>query len=162
MLGLIRKITNNFFCIFFTICWYAPAKQPPPKLAEANKVLANDQSVQCSSKPTGPIKQRLKKKFHFFSKPLLLLRFWYVRQGCQWLHSEHPGWRFKFIMARWAWSLLLTYEFTPNTTLGLPIPVKHAGRLFCIIFRRNRRCPQDILMPASLDTFQHFILISCA
>jgi len=28
-----------------------------------------------------------------------------------------------------------------------------------IIIRRNRRYPQDILLPASLDTFQHFILI---
>ena len=30
------------------------------------------------------------------------------------------------------------------------------------IIRRNRKCPPDILLPASLDTFQHFILISCA
>jgi len=52
---------KNFFCIFFTICCYAPADQPPPTLAEANKILANDESVQCSSKPTGSIKQRLKK-----------------------------------------------------------------------------------------------------
>jgi len=29
------------------------------------------------------------------------------------------------------------------------------------LFRRNRRCPPDILMPTSPDTFQHFILISC-
>ena len=29
------------------------------------------------------------------------------------------------------------------------------------MFRRNRRCPRDILLPASLDTFQHFILIFC-
>jgi hypothetical protein len=49
------------FCIFFTIFWYAPADQPPPKLAEANKTLANDESVKWSSKPIDPIKQRLKK-----------------------------------------------------------------------------------------------------
>jgi len=38
-----------------------PAEQPPPNLAEANKILANDESVKRSSKPTDPIKQRLKK-----------------------------------------------------------------------------------------------------
>jgi hypothetical protein len=37
------------------------AEQPPPKPAEANKILANDLSVKWSSKPTDPIKQRLKK-----------------------------------------------------------------------------------------------------
>jgi hypothetical protein len=45
----------------FTICWYAPAEQPPPKLAEANKIFANGYLVKWSSKPTDPIKQRLKK-----------------------------------------------------------------------------------------------------
>jgi hypothetical protein len=29
-------------CIFFIICFYTPAEQTPPKLAEANKTLAND------------------------------------------------------------------------------------------------------------------------
>ena len=33
---------------------------------------------------------------------------------------------------------------------------------FLFFIRRNRKCPPDILLPASLDTFQHFILISCA
>jgi hypothetical protein len=48
-------------CIdIFTICWYTPAEQPPPKLAEANNIL-DDESIKWSSKPTGPIKQRLKK-----------------------------------------------------------------------------------------------------
>jgi hypothetical protein len=31
-----------------------PAEQPPPKPAEANKVLANDELVKWSSKPTDP------------------------------------------------------------------------------------------------------------
>ena len=47
----------------FKICWYAPAEQPPPTLAEANKILAKDESVKWSSRPTDPIQQRLKKKF---------------------------------------------------------------------------------------------------
>jgi hypothetical protein len=34
--------TGIFFTIFFTISWYAPAEQPSPKLAEANKTLASD------------------------------------------------------------------------------------------------------------------------
>ena len=50
-----------FFAYFFAICWYAPTDQPPPKLAETNKIPVNDESIKCSSKPTGPIKQRLKK-----------------------------------------------------------------------------------------------------
>jgi len=37
------------------------AEQPPPKLAEASKVFANGWSGKWSSKPTEPIKQRLKK-----------------------------------------------------------------------------------------------------
>jgi len=45
----------------FKICWYAPAEQPPPTLAEANNILAKDESVKWSSRPTEPIKQRLKK-----------------------------------------------------------------------------------------------------
>jgi hypothetical protein len=36
------ELRQIFFCIFFTICWYAPAAQPPPKLTEANKILADD------------------------------------------------------------------------------------------------------------------------
>jgi hypothetical protein len=44
----------------FSICWYAPAEQPLPKLAEANKILANGSSVKWPSKPTDPIKQKLK------------------------------------------------------------------------------------------------------
>jgi hypothetical protein len=51
----------NFFCIFFTIYWYAPAEQPPPKLAMANKILSNGESVKWSLKSTDPIKQILKK-----------------------------------------------------------------------------------------------------
>jgi hypothetical protein len=31
-----------FFAYFFAICWYAPAEQLPPKLVEANRILAND------------------------------------------------------------------------------------------------------------------------
>ncbi len=37
-----------------------PAEQPPPNPAEADKILANDESVNWSSKPTDPIKQRSK------------------------------------------------------------------------------------------------------
>ncbi len=47
---------NN--CIFYSICWYTPAQKPPPKLAEANKIVVNDESVKWSSKPTDQIKQR--------------------------------------------------------------------------------------------------------
>jgi hypothetical protein len=36
------ELSKKIFCIFFTICWYAPAEQPISKLAEANKLLAND------------------------------------------------------------------------------------------------------------------------
>jgi hypothetical protein len=60
--GLWMDIKKNF-CIFFTICWYAPEEQPPSNLAEANKILANDESVKWSSKPTDPIKQGSKNSF---------------------------------------------------------------------------------------------------
>ena len=49
---------NFFFCIFLTICWYTSSEQPLRRLAEANKILANDLSIKWSSKPTDPIKQR--------------------------------------------------------------------------------------------------------
>jgi len=39
------------------------AEQPPPKPAEANKILANDELVKWSSKPKDPIKQRSKNSF---------------------------------------------------------------------------------------------------
>jgi len=55
------SIQENFFCIFFTVRWYAPAEQPPPKLAAANKIFAHGSSVKWSSKPTKPITQRIKK-----------------------------------------------------------------------------------------------------
>jgi len=51
------------FGILFKICWYGPAEQPPPKMAEANKVVANNKSVKCSPKPTDPIKQISKNSF---------------------------------------------------------------------------------------------------
>jgi len=38
-------IKKNFF-IFISICWYTPAEQPSPKLVEANKIVANDESVK--------------------------------------------------------------------------------------------------------------------
>jgi hypothetical protein len=57
------ELIRKNFCIFFTICWYTLAEQPPPKQAEANKILANDESVKWSSKPTDPIKQRSKNSF---------------------------------------------------------------------------------------------------
>jgi len=44
----------------FSICWYTPAEQPLPKLAEANKIVANDESVKWSSKPTDQIKTEIK------------------------------------------------------------------------------------------------------
>jgi hypothetical protein len=53
--GLWIEIKKNF-CIFFTICWYAQEEQTPPKLAEANKIMANDGSVNWSPKPTDSIK----------------------------------------------------------------------------------------------------------
>jgi hypothetical protein len=52
------ELIKKNFCIFFSICWYTPAEQPPPKLAEANKIVANDESVKWSSKPTDQTKQR--------------------------------------------------------------------------------------------------------
>jgi hypothetical protein len=51
---------QNFFCMLRTICWYTPSEQPPPRLAEVNKILANDESIKRSSKPTDPINQRSK------------------------------------------------------------------------------------------------------
>jgi hypothetical protein len=54
-------VKKEFLHNFFTICWYAPSEQPPPKMVDANKVLASNASVKWSSKPTGPIKQRSKK-----------------------------------------------------------------------------------------------------
>jgi hypothetical protein len=41
----IIEIKKNFF-IFFSICCYAPAEQPPPKMAETNKVVANNKPVK--------------------------------------------------------------------------------------------------------------------
>jgi len=48
-------LLSSFFNLLVT-----PAEQPPPKLAEANKILANGSSVKWPSKPTDPIKQKLK------------------------------------------------------------------------------------------------------
>ena len=39
---LIEK--KRIFAYSFTICWYAPAEQPPPKMAEANNVVTNNKS----------------------------------------------------------------------------------------------------------------------
>jgi len=42
------ELIEKNFCIFYKICWYAPAEQLPPKLVEANKILANDESINWS------------------------------------------------------------------------------------------------------------------
>ena len=44
---------------------------------------------------------------------------------------------------------------------GTDINAKNKNGWTPLMFRRNRKCPPDILLPASRDTFQHFILISC-
>jgi hypothetical protein len=44
--GLCIEIKKNFF-LFSTIYWYTPADQPVPNSAEANKILASDESVKC-------------------------------------------------------------------------------------------------------------------
>jgi hypothetical protein len=41
-----------------------PTEQPTPKPAEANNILADDELVKWSSKPTDPIKQRSKNSFN--------------------------------------------------------------------------------------------------
>ena len=56
-----KLLVVNFFFIFFTICWYGPADQPPPKLAEANKILANDEFGQVVIKTNRSDKTEIKK-----------------------------------------------------------------------------------------------------
>ena len=55
---LLLMLYKKEFLHIFSICWYTPAEHPPPKLAEANKIVANDESIKRSSKPADQIKQR--------------------------------------------------------------------------------------------------------
>jgi hypothetical protein len=108
-----------------------PADQPPPKPAEANKILANDESVKWSSKPTGSIKQRLKKISISTSETSRLILSLQMSSAIQNRHPfNKPQWRQVTIPAVLA-ILLITLgcgsgagvsQVTFHTSLPKPLP----------------------------------------